>query len=339
MKRQVKYTLWGLSALLLLLVAGLTSLFLTAFSGSAEASYIYVDRDDTADSVYMKAKALPEGKSGALRLLGVLTDYQSNVRPGRYQAGEGVSVWRLMRSLRGGRQEPVRLVIPVVHTIADLATRMERSLEADSAGLMKAFTDSVRLASYGFKPEEAPCLFIPDTYEVFWTITPEKLVERMKREYDRFWNEQRRTLAKKAGLTPNEVYTLASIVEQESQNEEERPRIAGMYLNRLRQGMKLQADPTVKFALGDFALRRILHGHLTTANPYNTYRYPGLPPGPICVPSLSAIKAVLGYESHSYLYMCAKEDFSGTHRFASSYADHLANARRYAAALNARGIK
>lgn len=197
----------------------------------------------------------------------------------------------------------------------------------------------MQLKDWGVTPETAACLFIPNTYEVYWDITPAKLLQRMKREHDAYWTENRKKLAEKAGLTTNEVYTLASIVEQESANEKERPMIAGMYLNRLRQGMKLQADPTVKFALGNFGLRRILHEHLIVDSPYNTYQHEGLPVGPICIPSQNAIESVLHYAPHDYLYMCAKEDFSGTHNFAKTYAEHLMNARKYTDALNKRGIK
>ena len=161
----------------------------------------------------------------------------------------------------------------------------------------------------------------------------------MQRERDAYWTAERKQLAQKAGLTPDEVVTLASIVEQETANNAERPKVAGMYLNRLRKGMKLQADPTVKFALQNFALRRIMHQHLTANSPYNTYRNEGLPPGPICIPSLASIEAVLHFTTHPYIYMCAKEDFSGTHNFAATYAEHLQNAKKYSEALNKRGIK
>ena len=204
---------------------------------------------------------------------------------------------------------------------------------------MAAFTDKALLGELGADTATAAALFVPNTYEVYWNIAPADLLRRMKKEFDAFWTADRRALAAQMELSPFEVATLASIVEKESANAAERPAIAGMYLNRLRQGMKLQADPTVKFALGNFGLRRILHEHLTVDNPYNTYRYEGLPPGPICIPSPGAIDAVLHYARHSYLYMCAKEDFSGTHNFAVTYEEHLANARRYAEALDRRGIK
>lgn len=310
------------------------------FAASADEAYVYIDADDTADSVYVKLSAQASApKLAALRCCCALSGYSGRVHTGRYAVGGGVSTFTLWRNLRGGRQEPVGLVIPVAHTMNDLAGKLSRQLQTDSLTLCEAFSDSLALAEYGVTKETAPCLFIPNTYEVYWDITPRKLLQRMKREHDAFWTDARRAKARAAGLTADQAYTLASIVEQESANESERSMIAGMYINRLNTGMKLQADPTVKFALQDFGLRRILLGHLSADSPYNTYRHEGLPPGPICIPSLNAINSVLDYTHHSYLYMCAKEDFSGTHNFAATYAEHQANAARYARALNEHGVK
>ena len=310
------------------------------FSPVEGNAYLYIDGDDTADSVYCKLEAAEApGRVGAARLCATLLGYGPDVKPGRYQTGQGISALRLVRNLRSGHQEPVKLVVPVAHTVAHLAAKLADRLEADSAALVAAFTDKALLGELGADTATAAALFVPNTYEVYWNIAPADLLRRMKKEFDAFWTADRRALAAQMELSPFEVATLASIVEKESANAAERPAIAGMYLNRLRQGMKLQADPTVKFALGNFGLRRILHEHLTVDNPYNTYRYKGLPPGPICIPSPGAIDAVLHYAHHSYLYMCAKEDFSGTHNFAVTYEEHLANARRYAEALDRRGIK
>lgn len=315
-------------------------LFLSSFSPKGNGAYVYIDQDDTADSVYTKLdRAASPHQLIGLRLSCALLGYGSHVRPGRYEAGGGVSSLRLARNLRNGRQSAVHLVIPVVHTLGDLASRFASELQADSAQFIQAITDPVALKACGVDTFMAPALFIPNTYDVYWDIKPAQLLKRMKKEHDLYWTAERRRQAKAAGLTPDEAYTLASIIEQETANKQERPMIAGMYLNRLHQGMKLQADPTVKFALQDFGLRRIMHGHLTADSPYNTYRVTGLPAGPICIPSLNAIEAVLHYAHHDYLYMCAKEDFSGRHNFAVTYDEHMANAHRYAAALNARGIK
>ncbi|MCQ2266245.1 MAG: endolytic transglycosylase MltG [Bacteroidaceae bacterium] len=233
----------------------------------------------------------------------------------------------------------VRLTIPTVRTMEDLAGRISRVIDADSVEIMAVFGDSVLIDSLGFNHQTLPALFIPNTYEVWQSESPLKLLLRLKREHDAYWTAQRLQQAEAQQLTPVEVMTLASIVEQETANDAERPMIAGMYLNRLRRNMPLQADPTVKFALQDFALRRILHEHLEVDSPYNTYKNPGLPPGPICIPSLASIKAVLSPASHNYIYMCAREDFSGTHNFAETYNEHLRNAHKYARALNEAGIQ
>lgn len=233
----------------------------------------------------------------------------------------------------------VRLTIPTVRTVEDLAGRIGHVIDADSAEIMAVFGDSALIDSLGYDRQTLPALFIPNTYEVWQSESPLKLLLRLKREHDAFWTPQRLHQAEAQQLTPIEVMTLASIVEQETANDEERPMIAGMYLNRLRRDMPLQADPTVKFALQDFGLRRIMHEHLEVDSPYNTYKYPGLPPGPICIPSLASIKAVLSPASHNYIYMCAREDFSGTHNFAETYNEHLRNAHKYARALNEAGIQ
>ena len=191
----------------------------------------------------------------------------------------------------------------------------------------------------GFTSQTIPAMFIPNTYEMYWNISAGKLMQRMKREYTAFWTETRRSRAEKAGISPVEAAILASIVEEESAATEEYSIIAGLYINRLHRGMPLQADPTVKFALGNFTLHRILHEHLNVDSPYNTYLYSGLPPGPIRIPSIAGVDAVLNYSKHHYLYMCAKEDFSGKHNFAASLAEHNRNAGRYQAALNRLGIR
>lgn len=324
---------------LLILAVLLYWLFFSNFASVKKEAYVYIDSDDTIDSVFHKLDltAKPSQMIG-FRTCAALLQYSSHVHPGRYQVSH-IGSLRLLRNLRGGRQSPVKLVIPVVHTIDNLAARLSDQLETDSATLARAFKQEALLRPLNVNTATVACLFIPNTYEVYWNITPKQLLERMKKEHDNFWTDTRRKQASEARLTPDEAYTLASIVEQESANEQERPMIAGMYLNRLHQGMKLQADPTVKFALKNFSLRRILINHLSVNSPYNTYQHEGLPIGPICIPSLNAIQSVLNYTHHKYLYMCAKEDFSGTHNFASTYEEHTANARRYAEALNQRGVK
>ena len=259
-------------------------------------------------------------------------------RTGRYVFSASTSWLECVHMLRAHAQTPVRLVLPSVRTMADLSGFLSRHLMMDSIAVASVLSRPSMLDSLGFTAETVPALFIPDTYELWWDTTPESFLLRMRREHDAFWTEERRRLAGRQGLTPVEVATLASIVDEETANNAEKPAVAGMYLNRLRSDMLLQADPTVKFALGDFSLRRIRHGHLEVESPYNTYRVKGLPPGPISIASTSSIDAVLHAAEHPYLYMCANADFSGTHVFAATYAEHLANARRYQQALNARGV-
>ena len=265
--------------------------------------------------------------------------YDQRVKPGNYAIRPGDSMRDICLRLLSGNQTPVKLVIPSVRTLDRLAGAVGKQLMADSAMVMELLTDKHFLDSLGYSSETAPCMFIPNTYEVYWTMSPEQFVARMLKENKRFWNSARLAKAKALGLTPEEVMTLASIVDEETAKDDEKPMVAGLYLNRLKRGMFLQADPTVKFALGEFELRRILHAHLRTDSPYNTYKYAGLPPGPIRIPSISAIESVLNPAKHSYIYMCAKEDFSGYHNFATTLVQHNANARRYQQALNRLGIK
>ena len=264
--------------------------------------------------------------------------YNQRVKAGNYAIRPGDSMRDICLRLLSGNQTPVKLVIPSVRTLDRLAGAVDKQLMVDSASVMTLLTDKHFLDSLGYTPATAPCMFIPNTYEVYWTMTPEQFVMRMLKENKRFWSDSRLAKAKAQGLTPNEVITLASIVDEETAKDDEKPMLAGLYLNRLKRGMLLQADPTVKFALGNFELRRILYAHLQADSPYNTYKYAGLPPGPIRIPSMSAIESVLNPAKHTYVYMCAKEDFSGYHNFATTLTQHNANAQRYHQALNRRVI-
>ena len=265
--------------------------------------------------------------------------YDERVKPGNYAIRPGDSMRDICLRLLSGNQTPVRLVIPSVRTLDRLAGAVGKQLMTDSAAIAAILTDHHLIDSLGYTAETFPTLFLPNTYEVYWTMSPEQFIARMKKEHDTFWNTERKKKAQAQGLTPIEVTTLASIVDEETNKNDEKPLVAGLYLNRLKRGMLLQADPTVKFAHGKFDLRRILLAHLTIDSPYNTYKYAGLPPGPIRIPSIAAIESVLNPAKHSYIYMCAKEDFSGYHNFASTLGQHNANARRYQQALNQRGIK
>ena len=300
--------------------------------------YLYIDKDDTPDSVRAKIKqAGHPGTLSGFSLMAGLGGYE--VESGRYAIHPEDRMFSLFRRIKQGRQTPMRLTIPSVRTIDRLAGVLGRKLMTDSATFARNFGDSAFCRRHGYDTATIACLFIPNTYEVYWDISLEDFMKRMQKENAAFWNDTRKSKAEKAGLSPEEVATLASIVDEETANDAEKPMVAGMYVNRLRVGMPLQADPTIKFALRDFSLRRIYHNHLDVDSPYNTYRNTGLPPGPIRIPSIAGIDAVLDYAKHDYLYMCAKEDFSGTHNFARTYREHLANAARYSAALNRRGIR
>ena len=271
---------------------------------------------------------------GDFAWLADLKGYPQRVRPGRYRIVDRMPNNALVNLLRSGMQEPVMITIQNVTRPGDLAGRIGRRLETDSARLAALFRDYRFLSDYGVTPSTLFTLFIADTYEFYWNTSPQQLFERMKKEHDRFWNDDRKQLAAARGLSVAGVVTLASIVEKESNKNDERPVIAGVYLNRLRLGMALQADPTVVFAWNVAGIRRVTGRHTQIDSPYNTYLHPGLPPGPICLPGISSIEAVLHAEKHDYLYFCAREDLSGYHRFAATLDEHNRNARRYQKALD-----
>jgi UPF0755 protein len=260
--------------------------------------------------------------------------YPANVKSGRYEILPGTSYLDLVRLLRSGRQTPCLLTFNNVRTKAELAEKMGQQLLFAPSELLHRLNDPAVVRSFGLDTATILTLFIPNTYEMYWNTPVDRFLERMKKEHARFWTAERLSKADALHLSPTEVSILASIVEEETAARTEYPIVAGLYLNRLKKGMLLQADPTVKFAVGDAGLRRILNVHLQIDSPYNTYRHAGLPPGPIRVASMAAMDGVLNYTRHSYLYMCAREDFSGTHRFATTLTEHNRNAQRYRAALN-----
>jgi UPF0755 protein len=316
------------------------AILFTSFSTKDSETFVNVDPDDNLDSVYMKLQhgCSPRQMMG-YKLLANLSGYGRHLRTGHFKAGPAISSFTLLRHMRNGMQTPVELTIPNVRTNDNLARELSKKIMLPKDSIIQFLRDSQRCAQYGFDTATIMCVFIPNTYEIYWNTSLDKLMKRMKKEYDAFWTPERTAKAKAAGLTPNEVITLASIVDEETANDKEKPMIAGMYLNRFHKGMPLQADPTIKFATRQFALHRIYENMLFIKSPYNTYRNIGLPPGPIRIPSQAGINAVLNYTKHDYMYMCAKEDFSGTHNFARTYAEHLANAKKYTQALNSRGIQ
>ncbi|MCY1720846.1 endolytic transglycosylase MltG [Prolixibacteraceae bacterium Z1-6] len=265
-------------------------------------------------------------------------NYRDNIKPGRYELKKGMTTNELLNMLRSGAQEPVDITFNNVRFKEELAGKVSKYIQADSLSILNLFSNEEQIKAWGFTTETFRTMFIPNTYEMYWTTSAQTFAERMYTEYNKFWNEERKTKAEALNISPAEVSILASIVQSETIKKEELPRVAGLYVNRLKRGILLQADPTVKYAVGDFSIKRVLNKHLEVESPYNTYKFVGLPPGPICFPDISSIEAVLNYENHKYLYMCAKEDFSGYHNFAKSLREHNKNAESYRKALNDRKI-
>lgn len=311
-------------------------------SNNGNTEYLLINRNasfnEVLDSLNQKQSVISTLTfSLAARTVG----YPSKIKEGRYELKKGMSNFRLINNLLKGRQKPIRITFNNIRTKEQLCARLASQLMIDSASINQILNDSAYLTSVGLNKETAVCLFIPNTYEVYWNISTEKLMTRMKKEYDDFWTSERLAKAEKAKLKTWEVSTLASIVEEESNMNSERPTIAGLYLNRLHTDMPLQADPTIKFALGDFSIKRILFKHIesTKNSPYNTYIHKGLPPGPIRIPSIGSINAVLNYEKHPYFFMCAKGSGGLGHDFTVSFEEHLQNANRYRNQMDKLGIK
>ncbi len=302
--------------------------------------YLYVHTNDNYESVLRRIRQEnlvndPEH----FNIVAKAMDFPESVKAGRYKLTPGMSNRKLIGNLRAGLQDPVKLRFANIRLKENLAGLLGKSFEADSAQFSAILNNEAVAEQYGFTKDNFFAMFIPNTYNIYWNTSPDKVIERLNEEYKKFWTDERKEKAKKQNLTPVEVSILASIVRGEALHNDEMPQIAGLYLNRLKKGMLLQADPTVIFANNDFTIRRVLNRHLTIDNPYNTYRYKGLPPGPITMAPIVAIDAVLNPAQHDYIYMCAKEDFSGYHAFATTVTEHLVNARKFQKALDDRNIK
>lgn len=270
----------------------------------------------------------------AYNLLAGKMNLANNIHTGYYSFEKGTSLYQLIKKIRGGLQTPIKLTFNNMVYKEDLAASISKQLLIDSSTMISFLNNEKAIDSLGFTKETALCLFIPNTYEMYWNASFDKFITRMKKEHDAFWNDTRKKQATDLSLTTNEVYILASIVEKEYKHPEERKRIAGVYINRLGVNMKLQADPTVKYAVGDLGLKRVLFVHTEVDNPYNTYYYAGLPPGPICLPETSTIDAVLQAEKHKYIYFCASPELDGYHVFNETHAEHAKTAKLYQEALN-----
>ena len=264
---------------------------------------------------------------------------KNHIHPGKYKIENGMGNYSIVAMFRSGKQQPVKLVINKLRTKQDLIRKISKQLEADSNELKKFFSNNEFLKKYEIDSNQIQCLIIPDTYEFKWNTDAKKTIEKLAKASVSFWSEERVAKAKKLNMSKVQIITMASIVEEETNKKEDKYKIASTYLNRIKLEMPLQADPTCKFAVGDFTIKRVLKIHTQAKSPYNTYQIKGLPPGPICTPSKETIDAVLNAPQTDYIYFCAREDLKGYSNFAKNYQEHLANAKKYQEALNKRGIK
>lgn len=309
--------------------------YLPNFQVGKQKAYLVVpvggNFDSVRDSLY-KYDMVQDVVS--FSFLAKLMDYQQAVKPGIYQIDPNMTNIAVIRRLRAGNQVATYITFSYGRTLVDIAAPITKNIALTQDEFLQAVNNYVSTNSNGFSKETIIAMFIPNTYQVYYDITGDNLIKKLNQEYHKFWNQERLQKAEAMGLTPLQVSTLASIVQAESSKDDESPIIAGLYYNRLQRGIPLQADPTLVFASGDFSLKRVLNKHKNIDSPYNTYKYTGLPPGPINMPSIKSIDAVLNYKNHNFIYMCAKEDFSGYHNFTASLSVHNANARRYQRALS-----
>lgn len=318
---------------------GYAAIFKSNVSITSESAEIYIPEKATVEEVaFLLGQNNILDNERTFLFVAQLKKFRMPSKGGRYVIQSGWSNNEIINTLRVGEEKPVMLTFNNIRTVNELSARMASQLSLDSADVMACFNDKEFISSLGFNSETVIAMFIPNTYKVFWTITAKDLFFRMKQEYTTFWNEKRLAQAKTIGYSPLEVMTIASIIDEETLKSFEKPIMAGVYINRLKRGIPLQACPTLKFALKDFSIKRILNIHKKVESPYNTYTHRGLPPGPIRVPSVNAIDAVLHYTHHSYIYFCAKEDFSGEHYFSKTLREHNAYAQRYHQVLNKKKI-
>lgn len=306
---------------------------------TANEKYLYIKTGATLEEVYQEiqskeiTKDLKSFKEAAAKM-----DLALRLKPGRYKLSKGMNNRSLINIIKSGSQDAVNLKFQNIRRKEEFAGYLAKNMEADSLSFIKLLDSAAFVEKHGFTTDNIYSLFIPNTYEMYWNTSPVEFFTKMQAEYDKFWDPARKQKAAALNMTPIQVSILASIVDGEAIYDKEMPIIAGLYLNRIKKGIKLQADPTVIFANGDFTVKRVTNALLQTESKYNTYKYAGLPPGPIMMPSIKAIDAVLNKDNNDYLYMCAKEDFSGYHNFATNQAQHEINAKKYREALNKRKI-
>ena len=333
-----KWIIVGVIAAIVLILLACAAPYL--LMGAPAEGLVKVRKGSSIEAIRDSVQASVEVKYGdrVATMLSLMNARVEN-REGAFKITQGMSPFTAARRIKNGVQDGIRFTFNNVRTLDEWTQRWGDTFMHGPDAMRKALMDSALCAKYGKTPQTIACLLMPDTYEFYWNITPEKMLDRMNDYYNDFWTSERKAKAERLGLTHDEVATVASIVEEETSKADERGKVARLYLNRYQQGMRLQADPTVKFAIGDFSIKRITVPMTQINSPYNTYRVNGLPPGPIRLPEKSTIDAVLDAPQHDYLYMCARADFSGYHDFTRDYASHLDNAHRYQAALNKRGIK
>ncbi len=306
----------------------------TRFSGTKETLYIPSNGATKLGVLDSLQKHKIITNTAAFNMLAGRLNYWKNIRPGKYEIKKGASLLSIVRMLRNGQQTPVNLVITKWRTKADFARAAGAKFEFDSAAMSLFLNNQDSLNNFGVEPQTAMALVLPDTYTFLWNTTPQKVFKKLADESKKFWTPERLQKGVEKGLTPLQASIVASIVDEETNAAAEKGQIASVYLNRLSKGMPLQADPTVKFALNDFGLKRIYHKHLSFESPYNTYQNKGLPPGPICTPQKKTIDAVLNAPETNFIYFVASPKFDGTHEFSATYAEHLQKAKAYQQALN-----
>ena len=296
--------------------------------------YLYIPTGSGFDEVkkIIKEKKILKN-TGSFEWSARQKHYDSKVRSGKYRITDGMSNNALINLLRSGRQEPVKVTFQNIRNREEFAGKISRQIEADSISILNLLCDNKYMNQYGINALNSITLFIPNTYEFYWNTSAEMFFSRMARENNKFWNEDRKDKCRRTGLSRQQVSILASIVEKETSRDKEKPVIAGVYMNRLRKGWPLQADPTIIFAWNDYTIKRLLYKHIMITSPFNTYAHIGLPPGPICLPSIASIDAVLNFDHHDYMYFCAKDDLSGYHVFAETLQEHNRNAKKYQSAI------
>jgi UPF0755 protein len=339
-KKKILYFLIGAGIVIIMIMYIIyRNLFGTSILTNKNKQVIYIPTGSSYEQVFdtLNSKLKINNKK-AFTLLAAKKHYPALIKPGRYIIDSGLSYNGLINLLRSGRQSPVRITFNNVRTLNDIAGRIGRQIEADSSQIIEFLSDSTNFKDDGFTKENVISIFIPDTYEFYWNTSSKGLYARMLKEYRLFWNDKRLSKAKEKGLSAIEVTILASIIDDEVVKSEEKPRIAGVYLNRLKRGMPMQACPTIKFALNDFTITRVLKKYLLVDSPYNTYIHSGFPPGPIGCASVEGIDAVLNAEKHDYVFFAAKSDFSGYHNFSRTLNEHNRYAQLYQKELDKRKI-